>query len=73
MATYYSPHWGTRDGVIPHKLFFLLLGAWENVQAMEQLSEVQAVAHGAALAVNGKDFKLKAATRKLAALAFPEE
>jgi len=68
-----NPAYPTTDKVIPVGLFFGLLGAMGPAMLAEQLAEVQAVAHGIALALNGKDPKVRAQTRKLIREAYPEE
>jgi len=44
-----------------------------NNSAAEQLTMVQAVAHGIGVALSGKDHKVKRVTKVLARLAYPEE
>lgn len=53
-------------------MFFLLLEAMSHTEAAERLHLAQAVAHGAAMAMNGKDAKVKNHTRMLARAAYPE-
>lgn len=69
---YYRRGWPTRDGVIPHKLFTLLLRAIDGIEAGEQLRMAQSIAVGIALAIDGKSSKTKNAVRKITRRAFPE-
>lgn len=63
--------WRTHDGVIPWKLFLLLLGGAAHVRAAEQLRLVDAVHLGYARAHNADDFKVRHAYERLRARAFP--
>jgi hypothetical protein len=57
--------------VIPHGLFDLFEEVLFNVAAFERLGAMQAVAHGQAVAMNGKNSAIQAETRKLSEQAFP--
>jgi hypothetical protein len=58
--------------VIPWRLFFLLCQAMEHSQSADQLSDAQSTALGAALAMNGKDSKVRSAVRRLSRAGYPE-
>jgi hypothetical protein len=63
--------WQTRDKVIPFRLFDLFEEATYNLAAFEKLNMMQAVAHGQAVAMNGRSSAIQAETRKLTEQAFP--
>lgn len=72
-GTYCSDRWPTADKVIPFRLFCLMEATIANLTALEKLTMVQAVAHGAALAMGGDTSGTRQATEKLSRLAYPEE
>lgn len=45
----------------------------DNLQAAEKLEAAEAGAHAQALAMNGKDSKVKQITRRWSRLAYPQE
>lgn len=63
----------TRDGVIPFKLFLLLLSNVDHIEAEGELQGARSTALGIGLAMNGKDSKVKLATRSLIRRAYPSE
>lgn len=69
---YHNPRWPTRDHVIPIRLFGLLDAVGEHVRAAEKLQLVEAVAHGTAVANNGKDSAVRSMTDRLTRFAYPE-
>lgn len=70
---YLPGHWRTRDGVIPYKLFYLLIDALDSVDAVRELETARAVLLGYGLARAGKNAKVKEAHRKLVRRAFPKK
>lgn len=69
---FYRVGWPTADGVIPFKLFYMLLSVSDNLGDRERLEASQAVTLGTALAENGKDPKTRRARRQLTKRAYPE-
>lgn len=70
---WYSNTWPTVDKIIPFKMFTLLSGTINNLQAAEQLTITHATAHAAALSTtSSKDLKLKRLTRSVIKRAYPE-
>lgn len=72
---YYNPGlWPTRDGVVPYRLFFQVVGDLNHLKARERFELVMGTAHAIALSIAGKKEvqRIKAMTRKLSKEAFPE-
>lgn len=65
--------WPTRDGVIPYKTFFLLIGALDEDDALTELVVANAVSLGYTWAREGKaNTALATARRRLVERAFPK-
>jgi len=58
--------------VIPHRLFGLLVGTIDAVDAVDELGGARSTALGYAMARQGKDPKVRAAQRSLIRRAYPE-
>ena len=69
---YNRERWDTRDGVIPFRVFYVLMDAMDAVDAGEQLRDAMAHAHGQAIAENGKDSKVRSQTRRMMRRADPK-
>ena len=74
-AWYNKDRWGklTGDGIIPFKLFLLMIGSLESVMAAEQLQEAQGIAQGIAMAFADKKqmHKVKDSMKKLHKIGYP--
>lgn len=69
---YLPEYWPTDDGVIPYKLFYMLLSALKNVEAVVELYTSRAVAHGYGMARAGKNPRVRQAQRTLIRRAYPQ-
>lgn len=70
-AAAYHGAWPTPDGVVPARLFFLLLAQIPALHAGERIEGIEAARMGQLLAEVPKDASVKGEVRRLARLAMP--